>query len=149
MAISSELVKQLRELTGASVLLCKKVLEETAGDMDKAAELLQKSSEAFAAKKSARTTGAGIIEAYIHSTKKVGVMLEIRSETDFVARNPEFQALAHDIALHIAGMNPQEGELLSQPYVKNPSITVEEFIKNSIAHFGEKIEIARFTRFEV
>ena len=149
MVVSTDLVKKLRELTGASMMLCKKTLEEAGGDINNATALLKKSSDAFVAKKFERTTGAGIIETYIHSTKRVGVMLEIRCETDFVARNPEFQSLAHDIALHIAGMNPAEGELFTQPYVKDQSMTVEELIKNAITHFGEKIEIARFVRYEI
>lgn len=195
MAVSNDLVKHLRELTGSSITLCKKVLEETGGDMEKAMSLLKKSSEALAAKKSGRTTGAGLIETYVHGTKKVGVMLELRCETDFVARNEQFQKLAHEIALHIAGIKPiyvnkdeipeeakaeaqrlfaeeagslgkspemtakivegkmeahfRDVSLLSQPFVKDPAFTVEEMIKRSIAHFGEKIEVARFARYEL
>src|SRR3989339_1416736 len=106
MPVSSDQVKRLRQLTGASMMLCKKVLEESGGDMDNAMALLKKSSEALAAKKNERRTRAGIIESYIHGNSRVGVLLELRCETDFVARNAEFKALAHDIALHIAGMNP-------------------------------------------
>ena len=134
------------------MMLCKKVLEEAKGDMEQALALLKKSSEVLALKKSERTTGAGIIDAYIHQGGKVGVLLELRCETDFVARNEEFKKLAHDIALHIAGMNPEEetpASLYSQPYVKDASTSVEEFIKRSIAHFGEKIEVTRFTRYEI
>ena len=195
MAVSADLVKRLREITGSSITLCKKVLEETAGDMDRAMSLLKKSSEALAAKKSERATAAGIIETYVHGTKKVGVMLELRCETDFVARTEEFQKLAHDIALHIAGIKPlyvnkneiseearaeaerlfseearslgkspdmtkkivegkmeahfRDVSLLSQPFVKDPSFTIEEMIKRSITHFGEKIEVARFARYEL
>lgn len=177
------------------MMLCKKVLDETNGDMDQAMALLKKSSEALAAKKTERTTGSGIIEAYVHGNKRVGVMLEIRSETDFVSRNEEFCRLAHDIALHIAAMNPgyvnqndipdiakeeakrlfeteaanlgktpemtekiiagkleahfRDTSLLSQYFVKDPSVTIEELIKRAIAKFGEKIEVIRFVRFEL
>lgn len=193
--ISMDDIKRLRELTGGSIALCKKALEESEGDMEKAIFKLKKSSEALADKKSAtRTAGAGLVEAYIHGNKKVGVLLELRCETDFVSRNPQFQALAHDIALHIAGMKPlyvskdqipqdaqkeaqaiftEEAEklgkkdmiekiiqgkldahfrdtsLLSQFFVKDQSITIEELIKQNSGTFGEKIEVARFERFEV
>ena len=195
MTVSNDLVKHLRQLTGSSISLCKQVLEEAGGDMEKAMALLRKSADALASKKEGRTTGAGIVETYVHGNKKIGVLLEIRSETDFVARNPEFQALAHDIALHIAGANPMyvskdavaaeareearrlfseeaqnlgktpemtqkiiEGKLeahfndtslLSQPFIKDSNIIVEDLIKRSMAHFGEKIEVTRFARFEV
>lgn len=195
MAVSNDLVKHLRQITGSSISLCKKVLEESGGDMEKALALLRKSSDALAAKKEGRTTGAGIIETYLHGNKKIGVLLDIRCETDFVARNDEFQSLAHDIALHIAGARPlyvnkddipsdvrEEAErlfmdesqnlgkspemtkkivegklqahfkdtsLLSQPFVKDTNITIEDLIKKAVAHFGEKIVVERFVRFEV
>lgn len=195
MAIASDLIKHLRQLTGASMMLCKKALEDAGGDMEKALAFLKKSSEALAAKKSGRSTGAGVVETYVHGGGKVGVLLELRCETDFVARNAEFKALAHDLALHIAGMNPShvspeqvsaeakeeakrlfmaeaenfgksremterivqgkldayfmDTSLLSQQYVKDQSITVEELIKRGIAHFGERIEVARFVRYEI
>ena len=177
------------------MMLCKKVLEESGGDMDNAMALLKKSSEALAAKKNERRTGAGIIESYIHGNSRVGVLLELRCETDFVARNAEFKSLAHDIALHIAGMSPahvsnksvsdelreearhlfitesenlgkspemtakivegkleahfRDTSLMSQQFIKDQTITVEELIKRAIAHFGEKIEVARFVRYEL
>ncbi|MDP3935144.1 MAG: translation elongation factor Ts [Candidatus Giovannonibacteria bacterium] len=150
MNISSDLVKRLRQTTGASIMLCKKVLEDAGGDLEKALALILKSSEGLAAKKSERKTGAGVVESYIHAGGKVGVMLELRCETDFVARNPEFKSLAHELALHIAGMDPEDIKLLlAQPYVKDQSIMVEELIKRAIAKFGEKIEVARFVRYEI
>ena len=131
-------------------MLCKKVLEDTGGNLERALALLKKSSEALAAKKSERKTGAGIVESYVHSGNKIGAMLELRCETDFVARNEEFKKLAHDIALHIAGMSPvDEADLYSQSYVKDQSITIGDYIKNAITHFGEKIEVARFVRYEI
>lgn len=148
--ISADLVKRLRELTGASVALCKKALEEAGGDLERAVSVLQKSSEGVAAKKAGRRTGAGIIESYIHVNGRVGALLELRCETDFVARNEEFKALAHDLALHVAGMSPESVEaLLAQPYVRGPGVTVEEIIKRAVGKFGEKIEVARFVRYKV
>lgn len=150
MVISSELVKYLRQSTGASMMLCKKVLEEAGGDIEQAVALLQKSSEVLALKKAERSTGAGIVESYIHSGSRVGVLLELRCETDFVARTEEFKKLAHDITLHIAGMSPTDkADLYAQQYVKDNTILVEEFIKRAISHFGEKIEVARFVRYEI
>lgn len=189
-------IKKLRELTGSSISLCKKALEESGGDMEKAIFRLKKSSEALADKKIGRSTGAGIIESYIHGNKKIGVLLELRCETDFVARNEKFQSLAHDIALHVAGMKPlyikkedvpenarieaetifkeetlrevpekkdliekiingkleahfKNNSLFSQPFVKDQSITIEELVKRVSGTFGEKIEVARFERFEL
>lgn len=150
MNISADSVKRLRELTGASVALCKKALEEANGDVNQATAALQKSSASLAAKKAERQTGAGVIDSYIHVTKRVGVLLELRCETDFVARNEEFKALAHDLALHIAGMAPEDVQsLMAQPYVKDQEASIEELIKRAIGHFGEKIEVARFTRYEL
>lgn len=132
------------------MMLCKKVLEDAGGDIERALALLQKSSEVLAAKKAERSTGAGIIESYIHPGGKIGVLLELRCETDFVAKNEEFKKLAHDITLHITGMSPSDKEdLYSQPFVKDGAILVEEFIKRAITHFGEKIEVARFVRYEI
>jgi len=104
--ISSETVKELRERSGVSVMECKKALEEAAGDIEKALAMLEKRFGGMAAKKLSRETQDGIVEAYIHSNGKLGVLVEFHSETDFVARNPAFKELAHDIALHIAAMNP-------------------------------------------
>lgn len=150
MVITSDLVKHMRQLTGASMMLCKKALEDAGGDTERALAFLKKSSEALASKKSGRAIGAGVVEAYVHGGGKVGVLLELRCETDFVARNAEFKALAHDLVLHIAGMSPEDIQsFVSQPYVKDQSVTVEELIKRSVAHFGERIEVARFVRYEL
>ncbi len=107
MQITTELVKELRDMTGVSVMQCKKALEETGGDMEKAKMLLLKKSADVASKKSDRTLGAGFISTYVHSTGNVGVMLELLCETDFVAKNEEFKALARDIAMHATATNPQ------------------------------------------
>ncbi len=107
MEITTELVKQLRDKTGISVMQCKKALEEVGGDMEKAIVLLQKKSAGIAGKKGDRTLGSGTIEAYIHSTGAVGTMVELLCETDFVAKNEEFKKLARDIAMHATATNPQ------------------------------------------
>jgi elongation factor Ts len=148
--IIPEQIKQLRDKTGISVMACKSALEEANGDVEKALALLAERGLKVAEAKSERTTKAGIIEAYIHPNKQIGVLLEIRSETDFVAKNQDFQALSHDIAMHIAASFPQDvPELLNQSYVKNPDITIGDYIKEAIQKFGENIEISRFSRFNI
>jgi elongation factor Ts len=148
--ITSEQIKKLRDKTGVSVMACKNALEEAGGDIEKAITLLNSRGAKIAEEKSERPTKAGIIEAYIHPTKQIGVLLELRSETDFVANNNDFQILAHDIAMHIAASNPSDvSELLSQPYIKNCEITVADFLKEAIQKFGENIEIARFSRYNI
>lgn len=107
MEISAQLVKQLRDMTGAGMMDCRKALTETGGDLTKAVEELRKASAKVALKKQDRATSEGLVEAYIHPGAKLGVLLKLVCETDFVARNPEFQQLAKDIALQIAAMNPQ------------------------------------------
>jgi len=101
-----ESIKKLREETGISLAECRKALEEAEGDIEKAKELLRKRGEAVAQKKGERSVGAGLIDSYIHSNKKLGVMIELNCETDFVARSEDFQNLAHEICLQIASMNP-------------------------------------------
>jgi len=141
-------IKNLREKTGISIMMCKKALEESGGDEKKAMEWLREQGVEVAEKKARRGTGAGIVESYIHSNGQVGVLVELRSETDFVARNEEFKALAHDIAMHVAALDPENVEsLLEQPFVKNPGITVTEYINGFIQKFGENIEVNRFERF--
>jgi len=107
MQITTELVKELRDKTGVSVMQCKKALEETAGDMEKAIMLLQKKSAEIAGKKGDRTLGAGVVSTYVHATGTVGTMVELLCETDFVANNEEFKKLARDIAMHVTATNPQ------------------------------------------
>jgi elongation factor Ts len=144
-----ETIKKLREVTGAGVMECKKALEDANGDFDKAVELIHERGLIEAEKKSERKTGAGLIESYIHN-ERVGVLLELRCETDFVARSEMFRKLAHELAMQIAAMNPENIEmLLSQPYIKDVSITVEELIKRGVASLGENIKVERFCRYEV
>lgn len=107
MEITTELVKQLRDKTGVSVMQCKKALEETGGDMEKAIVLLAKKSAEISQKKGDRTLGSGVVSCYIHATGTVGTMVELLCETDFVAKNEEFKALARDIAMHATATNPQ------------------------------------------
>lgn len=148
--IKANQVKKLREKTGVSMMECKKALEECNGDDQKALEILREKSKEFALKKSKRETKQGIIEAYIHNNGKVGVLLELNCETDFVARNKEFKELAHDITMHIAGMDSKdEKSLLEEPFVKNPEITVENLIQEKIAKLGENVKIGKFIRYEL
>jgi elongation factor Ts len=148
--ISADLIKKLRNKTGASLMMIKRALEETGGDEEKALEVLKRLGVDAAQKKALRETSAGKIEAYIHNGAKVGVLLEIRSETDFVSRNEEFGALAHGVAMHIAAMNPGNiDELLTQSYVMDESLTIKDLVSKSSAKFGENIELRQFVRYEL
>jgi len=148
--ISSEQIKNLRGQTGVSIIACKQVLQEAEGDFEKALSLLAERGAEVAEAKSDKATKAGIIDSYIHPTRQIGVLLELRSETDFVAKTADFQNLAHDISMHIAASCPQDvEELLHQPFIKKPETTISDFIKESIQKFGENIEISRFIRFNI
>ena len=148
--IKADNVKILRDKTGASVMDCKKALEQAGGDEKKALKILDEKDRLTAMKKSQRAAEQGIIEAYIHSNKKIGVLLELKCETDFVAKNEEFREWAHDIAMHIAGMDSQDAEsLLEELFVKDPLITVKNLIESRISKLGENIKIGKFVRFEL
>lgn len=148
--ISAEQVKNLREKTGASMMECKKALEDAGGDEAKAMELLKERGAQRAEKKSERTIKAGLIDAYIHANQKVGVLLELGCETDFVARNENFKNLAHELCMQIAALNPANtDELIEQPYMKNPEQKVSDLINEYIAKLGENIKIGNFTRYEI
>jgi len=148
--VSADNVKKLRDKTGASMMDCKKALVEAKGDEEKASKILQEKGRVTAMKKSERKAEEGIIEAYIHTNKKVGVLLKLKCETDFVARNSEFRELAHELAMHIAGMDSKdEKSLLEEPYVKNPEITVKNLIDEKITKLGENIKVAEFIRYEL
>ncbi|GAH59901.1 unnamed protein product [marine sediment metagenome] len=148
--IKANQVKQLRDKTNASMMDCKKALTEAKGDGEKALKILQKKGQLIAMKKSGREAEQGIIEAYIHSNKKIGVLLELKCETDFVARNEEFKGLAHDLAMHVAAMDPEnEKSLLKEPFIKNEEITVKDLIDEKIAKLGENIKIGEFIRYEL
>jgi len=146
----TELVKQLREESGISISECKKVLEEAGGNLEKARELLLLRGKQLAAKKEAREVGEGIIEAYVHPTGKTAAMIDIRCETDFVARSEGFKRFAHELALQVASMAPESvEELLSQPYIRDPAKTIKDLLTESIAKIGENIVVKRVSRFEI
>ena len=193
--ITMELIKELRERTGAGVMDCKKALQEAEGDIEKAVEILRKMGIAKAEKKLDREAKEGVVEAYIHPGAKLGVLVEVNCETDFVAKNEEFIKLAKEIAMQIAAMNPiavkredipeevlekekkiyeeqaresgkpehiiqkivegklenfyKEKCLLEQSYIRDPSITVGDLIKQHITKFGENIVVRRFARFRI
>ncbi len=155
-------IKALREVTGAGIMECKEVLEQTGGDQDKAVELLREKGFAQAAKRSGRETTQGVVEAYIHTGGRVGALVELGCETDFVARTPEFRELAHNVAMQIAAMSPayvDAGEiddddgrppaqvaLLSQPFIKDTSRQVGDVIQELAAKVGENVKVVRFSR---
>ena len=147
--ITAELVKELREKTGAGMMDCKKVLTETNGDMEKAAELLRERGIAKAAKKSDRIAAEGLVYAYVTDDKKVGSVVEVNAETDFVAKNEEFRTFVANIAEQVAKQNPKDvEELLNQKSIQEQDKTVSEVLTNKIATIGENMSIRRFARFE-
>ena len=128
---------------------CKRALSEAGGDMEKAKAFIMERGVAIAEKKAGRKTGAGILESYVHNNR-VGVLLELRCETDFVVHSDPFKQLAHDLVMHIAAMDPQTpDELLKQVFIKDPNLTIEQLVKSVIAKVGENIEVARFVRYEL
>ena len=144
-----EKIQKLREITGAGVMECKKALEQSGGDIEKAKDIIFEMGLVRAEKKSERKTGAGLLETYIHNNR-VGVLLELRCETDFVAKNEKFKELAHNISMHIAAMGPETvEELYSQNYIKEESITIEQLVKSLIGTIGENIKIEKFCRYEL
>lgn len=150
MAISMDQIKQLRETTGAGVMDAKKALEESNGDMNKAIEWVRQRGLAKAAKKADRDAKEGVVASYVHQTNKIAVLVELNCETDFVARNEEFQKLGKEIALHIASMNPESvEELLKQEYVRDPSQTINDLVQQLSGKIGEKMEVKRFVRYQV
>lgn len=166
MAVTADAVKQLRDLSGAGVMDCKKALDETGGDVEKAVKVLRDKGIANAEKKSGRETGQGLVDSYIHAGGRIGVLVEVNCETDFVARTDTFKQLVHDIALQIAGIpttlvisedqlppdaegTPEETVLMKQTFLKDSSRTIEQLVKEAIAKTGENIRIRRFTRFEL
>ncbi len=156
--ISAQLVKQLRDRTGAGMMECKKALQEADGDIEKAVDILRKRGIAGASKKESRSTKQGIISAFIDARGKSGVLVEVNCESDFVARTEDFQSLATDVAHHIAEMKPKavraedvtkaEHALYEQKFAKDKSTTVGELVKTKIAKLGENINVSRFASFE-
>ena len=165
MAISASDVKELRERSGAGMLECKKALEDAGGDLAKAMEALKKKGHEIAEKRGERETAEGAIHAYIHHNQRVGALVEVNCESDFVARTEDFKELVKAIAFQVAGRNPKylskedmpkgseedarEVVLLEQAYLKDDSMTVGELIRDTIAKTGENIKIRRFARFEL
>ena len=146
--ISAAMVKELREKTGAGMMDCKKVLTETDGDMEKASELLRERGIAKAAKKSGRVAAEGLVDSYVSDDRKVGSIVEINAETDFVAKNEEFKAFVKDIAKIVALQNPADlDSLLNAKYLDSEK-TVSEVLTDKIATIGENMSIRRFARFE-
>ena len=162
--ISTQKIKELREQTGAGIMDAKRALEASGGDMAKAMQILKEQGLARAAKKAERVARQGVIDAYIHAGGRIGALVEVNCETDFVARTDDFRRLVHDIAMQVAATNPkvvgnepdldtsaigEEEILLKQPFIKDPSLTIEDLVKNSIAKVGENVIIRRFARFEL
>jgi len=193
--ISATLVKELRDKTGSGIMDCKQALKENAGDIEKALDFLRKKGLATAQKRSGRDAKEGVVQSYIHMGGKIGVMVEVNCETDFVAKNDDFQEFAKNVAMHIAaaapmGLGPEEipesviarereiyreraieqgkpaniidkivdGQvekfykdscLLSQPYIKDPKLTISDLLTETIAKIGENIKIRRFARFQL
>ena len=146
--VTANLVKELREKTGAGMMDCKKVLTETDGDMEKAAELLRERGITKAAKKSSRIAAEGLVAAYLSDDKKVGAVVEVNSETDFVAKNEEFKTFVNNVVKQVALNNPKDvEELLAQKYIDDESKTVSEALTDKIAKIGENMSIRRFVRF--
>lgn len=148
--VDIELLKKLRNETSVSLADCRKALEESRNDYKKALEWLRKNGLEKAAKKSDRETPQGLIESYIHQNGRVGALVEISCETDFVARTDVFKSLVHEICMQIAAMNPKGvSVLLKQEYIRDSSRTIEELVKEAIAKLGENIVVKRLQRFEI
>lgn len=163
MLVSRETIKELRDKTGAGVLECKKALLEAEGDLGHAIAILKERGLLLAEKKAERVTREGLIEAYVHTGGRLGALIEINCETDFVARTEEFKQLAHDLAMQVAataprfisrdeapeGEDPTEDCLLVQPFIKEPGKRVQDIIAEAKAKLGENIRVRRFARFEL
>jgi elongation factor Ts len=165
MEVTAAQIKQLREKSQAGVMDCRAALIEAGGDIDKAVEILKKQSLFKAQKKTERVVRQGVVETYIHTGGRIGAMIEINCETDFVARTDVFKELVHNIAMQVAAQEPicisqdkmpKDSEvppevacLLLQPFIKSPELTVQDLINEAIAKTGENIKINRFARFEL
>lgn len=149
MSVSVEQIKALRAKTGLGIHDVKYALEEANGDETKALEILKAKGLSTVAKKADRSTNQGLIETYVHAGR-LGALVEVNCETDFVARNEDFQKFVHDIAIQVASMNPETvDELLDQPFFREQDKTVKELLTETIAKIGENIKIARFVRYEL
>lgn len=145
-----QLVKKIREETGLGVMEIKLAVEEANGDETKAKQILKEKGFKKAESKVERETHQGRVATYTHSTGKIGVMVELQCETDFVAKHEDFVNLTKDLCLQIAAMNPKDvNELLKQEFIKDSSVMIEEMIKTLAAKFGENMKLTRFARFEI
>ncbi len=150
MAVNIDDIKKLRAETSASIGDVKKALEESKGDLKAAQEWLRKKGFERAEKKGDRVTEQGLIESYVHANGKIGVLIELLCETDFVARTDEFKELAHEIALQVSAMNPKDVDtLLKQDYIRDGSKKINDLIKETISKVGENITLKRFSRIEI
>lgn len=163
--VSTDDVKRLREETGAGVMDAKRALDEAGGSFEKAREILRERGMAQAAKRADRATGQGVVESYIHGQGRIGAMVELQCETDFVARTDGFRQLAKDIAMQVAAMSPlalnpedvpedaagsrEENALLTQAFIRDAGKTIGDLVQDQIAQTGENIRVARFSRFEL
>ena len=164
MEVTVDMIRDLRQKTGAGVMDCKRALEDAEGDVNEAQEMLREKGFADAAKKLGRETREGIVEAYIHTGGRLGALVEVSCETDFVARTPDLKDLAHNLAMHVAAMPStsyvdqsevreddsrplEEVSLFDQSYIKDPSRTVRDVVQEAIAKVGENIRVRRFARF--
>ncbi|HEY5220754.1 MAG TPA: translation elongation factor Ts [Candidatus Paceibacterota bacterium] len=146
--VTAEAVQKLREITSAGVMDCRKALIEADGDVDAAVKIIREKGLAKVEKRADRATGAGLVESYVHNDR-IGVLLHLSAETDFVVRSEPFKKLAHDLAMHIAAAAPKDTEeLLAQPYVKDESRTVKDVVGEVIAKVGENVTVGEFYRIE-
>ena len=165
MAVTVQAIKELRELTGVGMLDCKNALEEAQGDPEKAKQILRRRGIAVAEKRAGRETIQGLVDAYLHTDGRLGALVELNCETDFMARTEEFKVLAHDLAMQVAATDPRyispeelpadsDGDprdlcLLAQPFIKDANRSVQDLINDVIAKTGENIRVRRFQRFQL
>lgn len=167
--VSTDTIKELRSLTGAGIMDCKRALEQTGGDLKEATDILRQRGYVRAEKKAHREAREGLVEVYIHTGNRIGAMVEVNCESDFVARTDDFKKLAHDIAMQVAasdprymssddipedetfdeGVDPEQLCLLSQTFIRDPQKTVQDLIIEAISKVGENIKVRRFARFEL
>ena len=165
--ITTETIKEIRSITGAGIMDCKRALQETTGDMEKALDLLRERGFAKAEKRSEREVREGLVDVYIHTGGRIGALVEVNCESDFVARTDDFKELVHNIAMQIAAtdpgfmspddipddldeeVNPAEVCLLCQPFIRDPQRSIQDIVTEVIAKTGENIKVNRFTRFEL
>lgn len=164
MEVSVDLIKALRDETGAGIMDSKRALEQADGDLERARSLIREKGLSVAAKKADNVTNEGVVESYIHSGGRVGALVELNCQTDFVARTEEFKSLAHELAMQVAAMSPtyvdtsdipddQDGVtpeqdcLLQQPYIRDNSQTIQDLVTETVGKLGENVRVRRFSRF--